>query len=110
MDQGMTSSEEDQDFRIEDVLNDTMSPGLKMAKGYDMPLLRDKYRNFACLETIMSAIVNGCAFGKLCLVHSKEPRTWLYSAVTLTDSFLVSMHKNDIFKMLENHRRRILND
>lgn len=97
----MTTSEDDYDFHIEDVLNDTMSPGLRLAKGYDMPLLRDKYNNHNCLETIVSAIVNGCIFGKLCLANSKEPRTWLYNVITLTDSFLVSLHKNDIIKMIE---------
>ena len=60
------------------------------------------------METIISAIVNGCIFGKLCLQSSKEPRTWLYNTVTLTDTFCVSLHKNDIYRMLENQKRREL--
>ena len=81
-----------------------------MAGGFDIPLNRDTYNNHATLETILSAIVNGCILGKLCLSNSKEPRTWLYNAITLTDSFVVSLHKNDILKMIENYKRRILND
>lgn len=60
------------------------------------------------METIISAIVNGCIFGKLCLHSSKEPRTWLYNTITLTDTFLVSLHKSDIYKMIENQKRREL--
>ena len=87
-----------------------MSPGLRMATDYDIPLTRDKFNNNECLETIISAIVNGCVFGKLCLAYAKEPRTWQYNSITLTDSFVVSFHKNDIFKMIETRKRRILND
>ena len=60
------------------------------------------------MEIIISAIVNGCIFGKLCLQTSKDPRTWLYNTITLTDTFLVSLHKNDIYRMLENQKRREL--
>ena len=102
-------SEEEYDFHIEDLINDE-SPGMRMAGGYDVPLLRDKYNNHEPVETIISAIVNGCLFGKLCLSSSKEPRTQLYNAITLTDSFVVSLHRNDIIKMIENYKRRILND
>ena len=104
------STDSEYEFHIEDLLADSMSPGLRMRTDYDMPQLRDQTNNFECLETIISAIVNGCNFGKLCLHHSKEPRTWLYNAVTLTDSFVVSLHKNDIIKMIEGQKRRILND
>ena len=64
-----SSMEEDYDFHIEDLLTESMSPGVRMAGGYDMPLTRDKYDNFKDLETIISALVNGCNFGKLCLYH-----------------------------------------
>jgi len=80
-----------------------------MAGGFDIPMARDKYNNHDTLETIISVLVNGCIFGKLCLSNSKEPRTWLYNAITLTDSFVISLHKNDIIKMIENQKRRILN-
>ena len=105
-----TSSEEEYELNIEDLLADSMSPGLRLQVDYDMPMLRDKLNNQECLETTICAIVNGCNFGKLCLQFSKEPRTWLYNVVTLTDSFLVSLHKNDIIKMIEAQKRRILND
>lgn len=96
-----SSSESDYELQLEDLLSDSMSPGLRMQVDYDMPMLRDKHDAYKCLETTISAIVNGCNFGRLCLQYSKEPRTWLYNATTLTDSFLVSLHKNDIIKMIE---------
>ena len=34
----------------------------------------------------------------------------MYNTIALTDTFLVSLNKNDIFKMVENQRRRILTD
>lgn len=34
----------------------------------------------------------------------------MYNTIALTDTFLVSINKNDIFKMVENQRRRILTD
>jgi len=46
-----------------------MSPGLYASNGFDIPLYRDKARNFAQIETVISAILNGCIFGKLCLLN-----------------------------------------
>ena len=95
--------DEERELTIEDVLRSTDSPGFQMKQGgYDLPLIRDKQNNHTCMEIIVSAIVNGCIFGKLCLQSSKEPRTWLYNTITLTDTFMVSLHKNDIYRMLEN--------
>ena len=34
----------------------------------------------------------------------------MYNTTALTDTFLISLHKNDIFKIIENQRRRILSD
>ena len=62
------------------------------------------------MEVILAALVGGCNFGKLCLTPTKEPRKWLYSTIAITDTFLVSLHKNDIIKMVENQKRRVLND
>ena len=98
------------ELTADEVLNSATSPGLLAADGFDIQLLRDKQDDFALLETVISAVVNGCVFGKLCLSNSKEPRTWLYNAIALTDTFIVSLNKNDVFKMVENQRRRILND
>ena len=77
------------------------SPGLKAAN-YDVPLIRDKGEGHPSLETIVSAIVNGCVFGKLCLYPSKDQRKWLYNAITLTDTFVVRIHRQDVFKMVDN--------
>ena len=115
---GNDSWDEDSEFEdedrqrslnVEDLLQNSQSPGLFAASGFDVPILREK-QNFGVMETIITAIVNGCIFGKLCLTGSKEPRTWLYSTVALTDTFLVSFNKNDVFKMVENQRRRVLQD
>ena len=73
-----------------------------------MPLIRDKAEGHASLETIVSAIVNGCVFGKLCLYPSKDQRKWLYNAITLTDTFVVRIHRQDVLKMVDNQKRRIL--
>ena len=59
---------------------------------------------------MLGALVDGCIFGKLCLYPSKEARKCFYSAIAVTDCFLVSLHKNDIYRMVENQKKRILND
>ena len=66
-DEESMSNDSDYEFHIEDLLKDGMSPGLRMTTNFDMPLMRDKTNNFECLETIISAMVNGCNFGRLCL-------------------------------------------
>jgi len=53
------------------------------------------------MEVVISAIVNGCIFGKLCLANSKEKRKWMYNTITLKDTFLVSLSKQDLHKMIE---------
>ena len=60
------------------------------------------------METVIQAIVSGCVFGKLCLYPSKDQRKWLYNAITLTDTFVVRIHRQDVFKMVDNQKRRIL--
>ena len=101
----MTDSDESFEYpelTLEDLVQPT-SPGLRENEGsYDFPLMRDKHNNYECLETVISAIVNGCAFGKLCLQNSKEPRTWMYNMIALTDTFVVAINKNDIYKMVDN--------
>jgi len=76
----------------------------------DVPLIRDKHNNLASMEKIVTVLTNGCIFGKLCISNSDAKRTWLYNGVVLQDSFIVSLHKSDILKMIENRKRRILND
>ena len=66
-DEESMSTDSEYEFHIEDLLADSMSPGLRMRTDYDMPQLRDQANNFECLENIISAIVNGCNFGRLCL-------------------------------------------
>ena len=41
-DEESMTSDEDEEFHIEDFLTDSMSPGLRMKTDYDMPQLRDK--------------------------------------------------------------------
>ena len=101
---------ERRELNVDDAINNNVSPGLYAAQGFDIPLYRDKQNDFESLETIISAIVAGCCFGKLCLQPAKDGRFWMYNTIALTDTFLVSMNKNDIFKMVENQRRRILTD
>ncbi len=95
------SSREERDLTIDDMLTSSVSPGIKAARGFDVPLLRDKTNNYECLETVISAIINGCVFGKLVQTQSKESGTWLYSTVALTDCFLLSLGKNEISYMVE---------
>ena len=60
--------DDDNELTIESLINETTgSPGLRAAANYDVPLIRDKGEGHESLETIVSAIVNGCIFGKLCL-------------------------------------------
>ena len=66
--------------------------------------------NMATMETIISAIASGCIFGKLCLQPCKEPRKWLYSSISIDETIIVSLHKTEILRMIENHNRRILNE
>ena len=96
------------DLRIEDLVNNAESPGIHAANGFDVPMYRDKENDYGCLECVISAIVSGCVFGKLCLQPNKEGRTWLYNTIALTDTFLVAINKNDIFKMIENQKKRVL--
>lgn len=86
------SSFEDElyDFTIDELFDDSKSPGLKLGEEYDIPLVRDKLNNLSQLETIISAITNGCILGKLCLIDSKHPRKWLFNAIALTDTIVVS--------------------
>ena len=100
-DMDSVSSRERRDLTISDLIQRGESPGIKAANGFDVPLLRDKADNFECLETVISAIINGCIFGKLVQNCSKEPRSWLYSAISLTDCFLISLNKNEISNMVE---------
>ena len=92
---------EERDLTIDEMLNNTDSPGLRLAQGQDVPLYRDKQENYECLETIISAIINGCVFGKLVQTQSKEARSWMYSAVAMTDCFVMSLAKNEISMMVE---------
>ena len=94
--------DDDNELTIESLINDTTSPGIRAIANYDVPLIRDKGEGHESLETIVSAIVNGCIFGKLCLFPSKDQRKWLYNAVTLTDCFVVRIHSQDVFKMVDN--------
>ena len=56
-----TSLEEElYDFTIDDLLDDSRSPGMKTGEDYDIPLFRDKQNQLQQLETIISAIVNRC--------------------------------------------------
>jgi len=98
------SSFEDElyDFTIDELFDDSKSPGLKIGEEVDIPLIRDKHNHLCQLETIISAITNGCILGKLCLIDSKHPRKWLFNAIALTDTIVVSFQKNDILKMIEN--------
>mmetsp|Transcript_22414 Transcript_22414/g.29993 ORF Transcript_22414/g.29993 Transcript_22414/m.29993 type:complete len:99 (+) Transcript_22414:1311-1607(+) len=98
----MDSYYERRELNIEDMLGNSVPPGLYAAGGFDVPLYRDKQDEFAHLEDIIIPIANGCAFGKLCLQPAKDGRCWMYSTVALTDTFLISMNKSDIFKMVEN--------
>ena len=86
------------------------SPGTRGAQMFDLPLIRDKDNNYEPLETVMCALISGCYFGRQCLTQSKDPRKWIYNTIAITDTFMVSLHKNDILKMVENQKRRILND
>ena len=97
-------------MQFEDLIYKAESPGLRTAAKYDFPIARDKTNNYDRLEAVMCALINGCNFGKLCLVptSTKEPRKWLYNAIAITDSFLVSFNKKDIFKMVENQRLNVL--
>ena len=83
---------------------------MRMGEDIDIPLIRDKENDMEELETIISAIVSGCIFGKLCLQPSKEPRKWLYSTISIDETIVVSFHKQDILRMIENHNRRVLNE
>lgn len=98
----MDSYYEKRDLKIEDLINNAESPGIHAANGFDVPMQRDTQGDYACLESVISAIVSGCIFGKLCLQPSKEVRTCLYNTIALTDTFLISLNKNEIFKMIEN--------
>lgn len=102
---------EERPLRIEDlVYNNSVSPGLGAPYGYELPLYREKASGFKDMETVVTVIVSGCIFGKMNLQTSTEPRRWMYNAISLTDAFIVSLSKNDILKMLELQRKRILND
>ena len=99
--QSFEDDEEENEPTVDSLFDAARSPGLKAAN-YDVPLIRDKGEGHPSLETIVSAIVNGCVFGKLCLYPSKDQRKWLYNAVTLTDTFVVRIHRQDVFKMVDN--------
>lgn len=100
----------DKSTRFEDLVSEITSPGLCKNKNIDCVIACDKRDNYKDLEVIQAVLVGGCAFGKLCLHASKEPRKTLYSAITLTDSFAISFHKNDLLRMIEHKNRRILSD
>ena len=89
-------------MHFEATLRNQESPGLKMVNNVDIPLMRDVTKNYEDLEVVLAALIQGCIFGKQCIYPSKEPRKCFYSAIAITDCFLVSFHKNDIFKMIDN--------
>ena len=75
-----------------------------------MPLYRDKQNKFAAMETLFGSIINGCAMGQMCFSYSKDPRTWAYSSITIADSYIISLHRDDILKVIDNQKKRVLND
>ena len=46
----------------------------------------------------------------MCFTYSKDPRKWSYSAITIADSFIISLHREDILKVIDNQKKRVLND
>ena len=77
---------------------------------FDVPLYRDKLKKFAPMETLFGSIITGCAMGQMCFSYSKDPRKWSYSAITIADSFIISLHREDILKVIDNQKKRVLND
>ena len=83
---------------------------MRNAHAIDISIACDKKEKYRDLETIFAALVSGCIFGKVCLQPTKEIRRTMYSPIALTDTYLLSFHKNDILRMVDNRKRRVLND
>ena len=82
---------------------------MNMRANFDIPLLRHKQSdNHESLEIIISALVNGCVLGKMCLQNSMEKRKWMYNTIALTDSFIMSIGKEDIFRAIDKNKKRIM--
>ena len=82
---------------------------MNMRANFDIPLRRHKNSdNHESLEIIISALVNGCVLGKMCLQNSMEKRKWMYNTIALTDSFIISIGKEDIFRAIDKNKKRIM--
>jgi len=44
---------DNRDMKIEQLVNEGVSPGLKLSSGYDVPIFRDKQGDFESLENVI---------------------------------------------------------
>ena len=92
---------------VDDILLAPESPTMASMVDYDYPVIRDLHNHFQPMEIVMSAIINGCIFGKMCILSEKGNRKWMYNTISLTDTFMVSINKNDVHKMVDRQKKRV---
>ena len=64
------------------------------------------FSSLFCLQFV-DLFVNGCIFGKMCILSEKGNRKWMYNTISLTDTFMVSINKNDVHKMVDRQKKRV---
>ena len=72
-----------------------------------IPLYRNKHNHYAAVEHMFGSIEGGCAVGQTCFGKFKEAKGRFYSAATVQDTFYLSLSRDDIQRVIDEHDRRV---
>ena len=71
-----------------------------------IPIYRDTYKDYASVEDMFGSIEGGCSVGQTCFGKFKEPKKRFYSAVTIQDTFYLSLNRIDIQRVIDQQEKR----
>lgn len=70
-----------------------------------IPLWRDK-QDYNVLENMFGSIEGGCAMGQICCEDFKNTKKRFYGAVTIQDSFILTLNRDYISKVVDNQQKK----